>query len=483
MNKQRGITLIALVITIIVLLILAAVSIATLTEENGILHKSKESVETHNRESIKEELNLLIAWEKTEHYDEQLDRTKLLKYLEEDTEVEIVDLENGMVEFKGYEITIDDQFQIASLEEFKGLRTSLTVKSGTKGQNGWYISDVQLDLKGEMQDSTISEMVYQINGGKEITVKGDYTTIALNDSAKYEITYFAKAEDGTRSNTKKKEIKIDKELPNGTIQASSFKLEAPGSVTIQVQLNNTVSEIDIEKIKYEINNSGEELGKEEEKYSNQGIENLTQLSSDTANTYYIHVLLSNHAGNKEEVISQKIHFYKTTYYLQGSNTYDSITGGYTSAGKIGEYTMNARYDFAYGEEGRWALGNYYLGACRAEVVSVASTVKPVDLTNIDTLYCDWLFWDDRAEKNKYCFGVTKSACSAEWTYQDKEYKEEITTANTQMSSFQTVSLDVSGLTGSYYIKLHCERVYTTGLNSDDATWHTCYLGFKNIYGR
>lgn len=37
MKKERGITLIALVITIIVLLILAAVSIATLTGENGIL--------------------------------------------------------------------------------------------------------------------------------------------------------------------------------------------------------------------------------------------------------------------------------------------------------------------------------------------------------------------------------------------------------------------------------------------------------------
>ena len=37
LNSNKGITLIALVITIIVLLILAAVSIATLTGENGIL--------------------------------------------------------------------------------------------------------------------------------------------------------------------------------------------------------------------------------------------------------------------------------------------------------------------------------------------------------------------------------------------------------------------------------------------------------------
>lgn len=41
MRDTRGITLIALIITIIVLLILAAVSIATLTAENGILSKAK----------------------------------------------------------------------------------------------------------------------------------------------------------------------------------------------------------------------------------------------------------------------------------------------------------------------------------------------------------------------------------------------------------------------------------------------------------
>ena len=40
MNKRAGITLIALVITIIVLLILAGVSINLLTGENGIIEKA-----------------------------------------------------------------------------------------------------------------------------------------------------------------------------------------------------------------------------------------------------------------------------------------------------------------------------------------------------------------------------------------------------------------------------------------------------------
>ena len=39
--SNKGITLIALVVTIIVLLILAGVTIATLTGKNGLLRKSK----------------------------------------------------------------------------------------------------------------------------------------------------------------------------------------------------------------------------------------------------------------------------------------------------------------------------------------------------------------------------------------------------------------------------------------------------------
>ena len=44
MRNQKGITLIALVITIIVLLILAGVSIAMLTGDNGLLTKSQQAV-------------------------------------------------------------------------------------------------------------------------------------------------------------------------------------------------------------------------------------------------------------------------------------------------------------------------------------------------------------------------------------------------------------------------------------------------------
>ena len=54
-NKNKGITLIALIITIIVLLILAGVSIAMLTGENGILTQAKKAKEETKEVAIEEE--------------------------------------------------------------------------------------------------------------------------------------------------------------------------------------------------------------------------------------------------------------------------------------------------------------------------------------------------------------------------------------------------------------------------------------------
>ena len=60
-TKQNGITLIALVITIIVLLILAAVSIATLTGENGILTRANDAKEQTEIADEKEAIQLAYA--------------------------------------------------------------------------------------------------------------------------------------------------------------------------------------------------------------------------------------------------------------------------------------------------------------------------------------------------------------------------------------------------------------------------------------
>ena len=58
LKNNKGITLIALVITIIVLLILAGVSIAMLTGENGILNQASRAGDETNRAEVLERVNM-----------------------------------------------------------------------------------------------------------------------------------------------------------------------------------------------------------------------------------------------------------------------------------------------------------------------------------------------------------------------------------------------------------------------------------------
>ena len=55
-KSNKGITLIALVVTIVVLLILAGITIATLTGENGMLAKATQAKEEYQKEQAKEKI-------------------------------------------------------------------------------------------------------------------------------------------------------------------------------------------------------------------------------------------------------------------------------------------------------------------------------------------------------------------------------------------------------------------------------------------
>ena len=69
-NEIKGITLIALVITIIVLLILAGVSISMLTGENGVLTKATQSKEETQKKDLEEQIKLAAGSDKIVDYTE-----------------------------------------------------------------------------------------------------------------------------------------------------------------------------------------------------------------------------------------------------------------------------------------------------------------------------------------------------------------------------------------------------------------------------
>lgn len=82
-NNTKGITLVVLVITIIILLILAGITISSLTN-TGIFEKAKEAKEKTIKENEKEQIQLILLNSKisTEGY-EKLNQNNLQKLLNE----------------------------------------------------------------------------------------------------------------------------------------------------------------------------------------------------------------------------------------------------------------------------------------------------------------------------------------------------------------------------------------------------------------
>ena len=97
-NLNKGITLIALVITIIILLILAGIAISTLTGENGVLSKAKKAKEEHLIEQYREEINLIILEEITERKTETKEELMIISL---DTKIRKKDWVNEIYKCNG----------------------------------------------------------------------------------------------------------------------------------------------------------------------------------------------------------------------------------------------------------------------------------------------------------------------------------------------------------------------------------------------
>ena len=114
-KSNKGITLIALVITIIILLILASITIATLTGENGILNKSQTAKEENNEKTATEIMNLKITDAQMGSYVEK-QRMPTLKELslslKEDKEISYVTEKSQKIADTKYDVPSDNPSSI-----------------------------------------------------------------------------------------------------------------------------------------------------------------------------------------------------------------------------------------------------------------------------------------------------------------------------------------------------------------------------------
>lgn len=148
LKRNKGITLIALVITIIVLLILAGVSIVTLTGDNGILNKAQSAKVETEKANEKEQIDLAVLSSKT-NTDLSIDKKILREELSKINE--IID---GVPEDGEYDLPV-----------------TVIGKSGTK-----YIIDEEGNIKGIVDNNEIEEPTKLVQPGEiaEATVKNNY---------------------------------------------------------------------------------------------------------------------------------------------------------------------------------------------------------------------------------------------------------------------------------------------------------------------
>ena len=84
---EKGITLVALVITIIVLLILAGVSISLVIGQNGVLSKATNAVSENEKANVEQDLKLAVADAEIAYYEAWVSNQSVEKstyYAEED---------------------------------------------------------------------------------------------------------------------------------------------------------------------------------------------------------------------------------------------------------------------------------------------------------------------------------------------------------------------------------------------------------------
>ena len=127
MKKEKGITLIALVVTIVVLLILAAVSIGMLTGENGIIKKAQEAKKEDTKGEIKEELEMDLGELTIKKKGQKLERQEILEKI--GNKVEIIDTTDEILqgEYKGYGIIIDENNKIIVGEKLTGAKPTAQI--------------------------------------------------------------------------------------------------------------------------------------------------------------------------------------------------------------------------------------------------------------------------------------------------------------------------------------------------------------------
>ena len=286
-KEENGITLIALIITIVILIILATITIDFAFGEDGLIKRAMQAKNLTEEATRKEQesLNSLL-----DEYDDIIGGGGSTPEEPDD-------------EIKGT-ITFDDY-------EWQGDGTASVV------------------VRTEETEYTLQ---YQIVGAEETIEENEWIDVKSGETItglKYGDTVYARLTDGTNESKEYANVTIEDNIaPQGTtISLSGTSTDTESSITATVTLKDNESGVNIAGSKWVINTSSGNIGTEEASYTNNFTKNPEQIEikNTTAGTYYLHVLTKDIAGNKTETVSQAV----TIEEAAKSEVEEAIKDGHT----------------------------------------------------------------------------------------------------------------------------------------------------------
>ena len=250
-KKTKGITLIALVITIIVLLILAGVSIATLGGENGIIGRARKAKTTTEEKQSEEEAILLVN--EYEMYKKMCEVEGKQPNVEEFLEKNYKDkykFEDGKYKIKtenGKNLEIDDKGNVKLNDEVIKANNvkSITINGEKEVEVG---SDITLTVNSNETNAIYNSVKWICNDNSKATINSNKNTCIVTGVSEgtVEITCIVLNYDNTTiSNTY--DVKINSK--------SVKNIEITGNTSVEIgnsiELTATISPIDAKYQKIE----------------------------------------------------------------------------------------------------------------------------------------------------------------------------------------------------------------------------------------
>ena len=263
-KKAQGITLIALVVTIVVLLILAGITIGLVFGPNGVVKKAQEAANKTNEAVINEQAQMNDVTSTIEN---------MLNGVGGSSETPEEPLPEGAVQF--------------SPVEWEDGKASTVITTSEEGYT----------------------LQYQIGGIEEekwIDTTNEYEITGLTLGQ----TVYGRLFNGTEG-SKTADITVEDLIkPSAQISLSGTSVETTGSITAIVTFTDNESGLNITGSKWVYNTNAGAIGEDAGNYANSFTNNnnpqTITLNSGTAGTYYLHVLTVDNAGNKKETISGAI---------------------------------------------------------------------------------------------------------------------------------------------------------------------------------